>query len=454
MKFRTWPVMALAMGGLLLLIGLSVVATRRRTGEIYEQLEGLNARHRKVETRLRRLRSDVHLSGILVRDSLLDTSQSAGPEYREQLATLRATMRSTLADLEALVGEREGPRVQRLHSNVDDYWQAFDPLFDWTPAEKAARSLRFLRQEVVPRRDAVLTITREIEAFNDANTRDQRAQVASREQELQAHLNRILWGSLSLGVLVALAATVRIRLLEARSQEQHQRTERTETELRRLSHRLVRAQEDERRRLARELHDEVGQMLTALRMQLGRAERTRSATGSDFAGSVAECKGIIDTILRTVRDLSMGLRPAMLDDFGLGSALDWHVRDFSRRCDVPVYLFVHGNVDRLAEPHRTCVYRVVQEALTNCARHARASRVEVNVRDQGDCLRLTIQDDGVGLDAGEDRQIGAGLVGIQERLREIGGSLSIESGSGFGTTLHIEIPVSAGPEARDENPAR
>jgi signal transduction histidine kinase len=272
--------------------------------------------------------------------------------------------------------------------------------------------------------------------------KDQRGQVTLREGELRGNLSRIMWASLSLGALVALVAVARIRVLEMRSQEQHERTERAEGEMRSLSQRLVGAQEEERRRLARELHDEVGQMLTPLRMELGKAERVRSGNGGAFGPGIAECKRIIDTVMESVRALSMGLRPAMLDDFGLGSALGWHGRDFSRRYGVPVFLAVEGDVDGLPEPHRTCVYRVVvQEALTNCAKPARATRVDVTVRGLGGRLHLCIKDDGVGLQTAEERRVGMGLLGIEERVREIHGVVSIHSPAGAGTTLEIDMPV-------------
>jgi signal transduction histidine kinase len=442
MRFRTWPVLAFALGGLLLLIVLSVLAARTRAHAIFAQLDMVSAQHRKVDITLRRLRSDIHVSGIFVRDYLLDPSQSAGPEYRTSLSQLRTSMTANLAELQELVGASEAIRIDGLRDGIEDYWQAFDPIFDWTPGEKGARSLGFLRREVIPRRDAILSIAREIEEFNDANMADQRGQVARRERELQGDLNRILWMSLGLGTLVALGAVVRIRILEMRFREQHQRTEQAEHELRSLSNRLVGAQEDERRRLARELHDEVGQMLTALRMEVGKAERMR-ASGDGFANAVTESKHIIETIMQTVRDLSMGLRPTMLDDFGLGSALDWHARDFSRRYNVPVFLTVEGELDLLREPHRTCVYRVVQEALTNCAKHSQARRIEVTVRDDAGRLSLTIHDDGVGMGSTAGRR-GFGLIGIEERVRELGGVVAMTSGAGLGTTLQVRIPIPQG----------
>lgn len=452
MKVRTWAIVAVALGGLLLLLAVSLFATKRRAQEIYAQLDAVNSRHRQFEGTLRRLRSDVHVSGIFVRDYLLETSPSAGPEYRERLSTLRAQTGQNLDALEKLVERDEAARAQRLKSTIDEYWEVFDPLFDWTPAQKGARSLSFLRREVLPRRDEILRIAREIEGLNDSNMEDQRAQVALREEQLRENLNRITWGSIGLGALVAVVAVLRIRVLETRSHEQHLRTERAEGEMRRLSQSLVSAQEDERRRLARELHDEIGQMLTALRMELGKAERLRSNGGAGFSASVAECKRIIDTVMESVRALSMGLRPAMLDDFGLGSALDWHGRDFSRRYGVPVFLAIEGDLDGLPEPHRTCVYRIFQEALTNCAKHARAKRVDVRVRGVNGRLYMSISDDGVGLETSE-RRVGMGLVGIEERVREIQGLVSIRSRPGAGMTLDVEIPVPPGGERAHESAA-
>jgi signal transduction histidine kinase len=184
-------------------------------------------------------------------------------------------------------------------------------------------------------------------------------------------------------------------------------------------------------------------------MEVGKAERQRTS-GEGFSNAIIESKHIIETIMQTVRDLSMGLRPTMLDDFGLGPALDWHVRDFSRRYNVPVFLTVEGELDRLPEPHRTTVYRVVQEALTNCAKHSRARRIEVRVRDEAGSLSLTIQDDGVGMVPAAGRS-GFGLIGLEERVREVGGSVSMTSGAGLGTTLQVDIPVPQGGGVVDAN---
>jgi signal transduction histidine kinase len=456
MRFRTWPVAALGLGGLLLLVVVSILAASNRAQEIYTRLDRLNTHHRDVEAKLRMLRSDVHLSGIFMRDYLLDTDRSRAPEYRQQLADFRRRYVAAVEELRALMGNRPGyeERIAGLDAKLEEYWQAFDPLFDWSPTEKVLLSAGFLRREVLPRREAVLGIAKEIEELNNANHATQRAEVTRQTAAFRSDLHKLLWGSMLLGLVVAVTAVIRLRVLERQSEEERALSEAAERQMRELSQQLVATQEEERKKLSRELHDHVGQTLTALRMELGRIDRLRqgfgasavplrpgeSATDGTLARAVSECRQLVDNMVRTVRDLALGLRPSMLDDFGLQPALEWHVRDLGRRFGVPIELVVNGDFDDLAEPHRTCVYRSVQEALTNCVRHARASRINVTVTDRPDGLTLSVEDDGIGLDPAR-RAGGLGLRGIEERVRELHGSMTIQSASGAGTTLTIHLPL-------------
>ncbi len=444
----------MGLGGLLLLIVVSVLAASSRAQEIYTQLDQLNSHHRDVENKLRRLRSDVHLSGIYMRDYLLDPERAHASEYRERLAEFRRSNVATVAELRALVGGRPGhdDRLTGLDSRLDDYWQAFDPLFDWTPAEKALLSAGFLRREVLPRREAVLQIASEIEELNNANHEVQRAEVTKQYAAFRSDLHKLLWGSLLLGVIVALTAVVRLRVVERQSDDERAVAEDAERQLRQLSQQLVATQEEERKNLSRELHDHVGQMLTGLRMELGRIDRLRQGLGESsrpqgfggaaIATAVAESRQLVDNMVRTVRDLALGLRPSMLDDFGLQPALEWHVRDVGRRHGVPVSLRMEGDLERLTEPQRTCVYRVVQEALTNCVRHARAERIDVTVTESARELYAAVKDNGVGIDPAR-RASGLGLRGIEERVRELRGATSITSAAGAGTTVAIRLPLPA-----------
>ena len=446
MRFRTWPVAALGLIGLLLLIIVTVVTATQRAQEIYAQLERLNEHHRQVDAKLRRLRSDVHESSIYVRDYLLDSEREHAGEYRARLAGFRPTITQTLADLRNSVpGEHD--RLAGLQNKIDEYWEAFEPLFDWSPAEKMTESSRFLRREVVPRREAILAIAREVEELNNANLVTQREEVERRQEAFQGDLHRLLWQSLIVGVLVAATAVIRLRMLERRAEQQRAITEEAEHQMRQLSQQLVATQEQERKKLSRELHDHVGQMLTGLRMELGRIERAAGTRSPALSNAVTECRQLVDNMMRTVRDLALGLRPSMLDDFGLQPALEWHTRDVSRRHGITVELNTAGELQRLPDQHRTCVYRVVQEALTNCVRHARATRVDVTVTGHGTSLDLTVADNGVGFER-STRPFGLGLRGIEERVRELNGVVQVRSTKGVGTTLTMTLPL---PAAVEEN---
>jgi signal transduction histidine kinase len=446
MRFRTWPVAAFGLASLLLLIVISMLVASERAQEIYTQLDQLNTHHHEVDAKLRRLRSDVNLSGIYIRDYLLDVARERAADYRQRLSELRHTTIATLAELRTL-GVPHSAQILSLQARLDDYWQTFDPLFDWTISEKVYLSAGFLRREVVPRRNAVLAIAQEIEELNNANLAEQRAEVTRRHAAFRHDLLRLLWQSLVLGAGVALGVVLRLRVLERRSEEQRSLAEGAERRLRELSQRLVATQEEERKHLSRELHDHVGQVLTALRMELGRIERLKSVSDGRYAAAVTECRQLIDQMFRTVRDLALGLRPSMLDDLGLRPAMEWHVREFTRRHGVEVDLKMDDTLEDLPERYRTCVYRTIQEALTNCARHAGARSVMVAVTRSADRLEVTVADDGGGFDPSR-RQNGLGLRGIEERVKELGGSMSIDGSSGTGTTLSVRLPP---PAARTED---
>ena len=174
----------------------------------------------------------------------------------------------------------------------------------------------------------MLAIAQEIEELNNANLAEQRAEVTRRQAAFRDDLLRLLWRSLLLGVVVALTVVFRLRVLERRSEEQRSVAQDAERQMRQLSQRLVATQEEERKNLSRELHDHVGP--GAHRAADGAGPDRAHQAGRSMPGSraaVAECRRLVDKMFRTVRDLALGLRPSMLDDFGLQPALEWHVRD-------------------------------------------------------------------------------------------------------------------------------
>ena len=430
MRLKTWIVAALGLFSLVVLLAVSLLASSRKMENIYVQLDEVNSHHRRVEVNLRKLRSDVNLSGVFVRDYLLDVARERAPGYREQITEFRRVNMLTLAELKTLVGRDD--QIASLQTKLEDYWATFDPLFDWTPAEKIARSASFLRREVVPRRDAALSIAREIEELNNANLAAQKEEVARRQARFRGDLRRLLWQTVLIGLGVAVIVVLRLRVLEHRSDD-------AEHQMRELSQQLVGTQEEERKNLSRELHDHVAQVLTGLRMELGRIERISPGLGP----AVAECKSLVDDMFRTVRNLALGLRPSMLDDFGLEPALEWLARDVMARYAINVELHTDGRFDTLSDKHCTCVYRVVQEAMTNCARHANARNIHIDVIAERTELRVSVRDDGVGIDPVRRRR-GLGLRGIDERVKELNGTMRISREMTRGTKIAVRLPLSTG----------
>jgi len=205
---------------------------------------------------------------------------------------------------------------------------------------------------------------------------------------------------------------------------------------------VVEAQEAERRRIARELHDEIGQALTGLKLTLENLERAR---GLERRVRLCRARGVVGELLTRVHDLSLDLRPPMLDDLGLLPALLWLVRRYSDQTGVEVEL-VHSGLDRRIDPEiATAAYRVVQEALTNVARHARISSTVVCCRGGEDVLCVEVCDEGIGFDTAAARASPtSGLAGMEERVRAMGGQFRIASQTGRGTRVLVELPRECG----------
>jgi signal transduction histidine kinase len=291
----------------------------------------------------------------------------------------------------------------------------------------------------------VLQIAREAKELNAADLAARQRRLDAAMAQFRSSGYRTLALALALSIAVAVASILRVSRLERKAEQQHRATEQAEAELRRLSRKLVVAQEEERRSLARELHDEVGQTITALRVELGNIEKLRTGPEDSFHRHVEEAKDLAAQTLRSVRSIATGLRPSVLDDLGVAPALEWQAREFTRRTGTPVEVVIDGLPDHLPEEHRTCLYRVVQEALTNCARHAEARHIRLALHTEGERLSLTVQDDGKGFAAPAKAHFpysgGLGLIGIEERVKDLGGVLAIRSQAGKGTVLKVTVPV-------------
>jgi signal transduction histidine kinase len=247
---------------------------------------------------------------------------------------------------------------------------------------------------------------------------------------------------LMLECAIAIFSTAYMYRLDQVSEAERKRAEKAEQELRRLSNQLVRVQEEERKTISRELHDEVGQLLTGLRMELGTLSHYEP--DDEFRKRLESVKGLAEEALRSVRNLALLVRPSMLDDLGLEPALHWQAKEFSRRCGIPVSVNIEGKLDNLPEALRLCLYRAIQEAMTNCGKHANASRVTVIVRQDAAQVIASVQDDGRGFDALLQTP-GLGLMGMTERVRALQGRMSVASEPGRGTLISLELPARLDP---------
>jgi PAS domain S-box-containing protein len=221
---------------------------------------------------------------------------------------------------------------------------------------------------------------------------------------------------------------------------------RAEEALRALSSQLLHAQDDERRRIARELHDSTGQYLAALSMNLSWMDQSVDDSHPKIRAVVGESIELVKRCLAEVRNFSYLLHPPVLDEYGLSAALQWYVQGFSKRSGIQVELVVEGDLPRLSSQAETALFRVVQECLTNVHRHSGSSRASIRLRRSSGCLALEISDEGHGISAAPaeagagDGRSGVGIAGIKERMRELGGRLEIESDS-RGTTVRASLPL-------------
>ncbi|ACC75587.1 response regulator [Paraburkholderia phymatum] len=212
---------------------------------------------------------------------------------------------------------------------------------------------------------------------------------------------------------------------------------------RELSAYMEAIREEERKRIAMEIHDELGQLLTALKMDVSLL-KMRLAHDPEATKKADDMRELVEGTIWMVRNVASHLRPAALN-FGIVSALEWLVDEFNRRNAIPTELRIEGGEPALSDAHATAVFRIVQASLTNVARHANATRVDVSLISKADRLELRVRDDGRGFDReAARREYSYGLLGMYERARLIGATLSIDSTPGAGTTVSIHIPLDGG----------
>ena len=437
LRRRPWLVVSLGFGGLLIFILAACIGSLLMLGHVRQQETAMRQAFLSRLAGLDQIRSSIYLSGTYVRDFLLSPDIDGAQAQSARLVSLERDTRNSLDAYARSAAPEERKPFQDLRAEIDAYWRVLDSTLAWTQDQRDRLRYSFFYDELVPRRTTMLQIADRIATVNERGLARAEDELAASSENLRRSLMLTFAITLIGGTVLALATISRTLKLERELERRLEENARARADLRDLSARLLRAQENERRTLARELHDEVGQSLSAILMETeGAACAEEPLEVRDHLGAI---RAMAEKTVNQVRDLALLLRPSMLDDFGLVPALKWQARETGKRTGLHVTVQADDTVDGLPDEHQTCIYRLVQEALNNSSRHASARNVEVRVARDGARVKFSVRDDGAGFDPRVVR--GLGLLGMEERVGRLGGQVRIDSQPGRGTLVSAELPV-------------
>jgi signal transduction histidine kinase len=388
---------------------------------------------------LARLRSDLYRSSLDVRDYLLNTDPHLAEERRREVLKTETEMDTAIDRYRQDLPAAETAAVEELARDLRLYYAAVEPVLQWDAATRRAQGNEFIAGQMLPRHEQLVAMAERISAIDSRQLLKGEAHVARVFAGFRRELMITALGVILFGAALAWLSIARVQALERESDARYREVVTAREELHRLSTRLVSAQEEERRKLSRELHDEVGAAMAALLMEMGALDSALPPGDTALHARVQAVRKLAENNVGLVRNLSLLLRPPMLDDLGLVPALKWKAREVARRTGIKIRVDAEEVSEDLPDEHRTCVYRVVQEALHNATRHAGASHVTIQVRQEPGRIRVLISDDGSGFEPRQEK--GVGILGMEERVRNLGGKLRIESSPGHGARLTFELPL-------------
>lgn len=428
-------------------------AFTRHLSDTERQAAEVTTRYMRAQDLLSAVRAQLNVSSIILRDALLDSRPGSRPGYVRRLEDSYAAIDTALDSFTPV--QDNAPTLQQvaqLRDEIVAFRKATLEVLKDLPL--GADRIDLLNASIAPRRAAAIALSDDVRALNRKAFVQHQTATATLHRDTESQWWWQVGAALAANLAIAFVAILYAGRLEDRLRFQREKDRQNARELQLLSARLVAAQEEERRTISRELHDEVGQVLSAIKVDLTLAQRAIEQQGV-AAAALEDIQRMTDGALHTVRDLSQLLRPAVLDDLGLAAAVDGLLRGLARRHQVQVTLVQEGHTERLPMDAEVAAFRIVQEALTNVARHAGASRCTVRLRGTRDELAIDIEDDGRGFDpeARPTERRGLGLIGLRERVAERGGTISIDSGLGRGTRVSVRIPAAPEHDATDADDA-
>jgi len=313
------------------------------------------------------------------------------------------------------------------------------------PAERRRQAENMLAEHLVPVQKQILDWSGKLQEWNGERLQHADRALVTQFADLQWSLSRVLAIGFGSGLALVLGSMAYIVRLDRQTRVRYVELARSRHALQQLSARLVDAQETERRAISRELHDEVGQTLGALLVDIGRLSTTLSGDHPEVKAQLDNLKSVAERTFQSVRNIALLLRPSMLDDLGLAAALEWQGREVSRRSEIEVSVDSESVPEDLPDEYKIYIYRLVQEALNNAVRHSGARNAKVVVERLAQSIVVRVSDDGRGFDPGRSR--GMGILGMEERVNRLGGTFRVESQPGKGATVTAELPIPAGSNA-------
>jgi signal transduction histidine kinase len=425
--------------GMLLLMGAAGIEALRSLRKLHQVSHEVTERYSAHNQALQLVLICFHgYDEQIEKDLLTDVIVMSSPE-QAKISTSGSRVHSAIHDYPRDSSDEEQSLLSRMDRAVTTEEAAFGGVQGWSTGERKQRAHVFIEETVVPTRSEVMALASAVSHVNDQRLAAENEAVAAEFFGLQTRLSRLVATTLVAGLLLSLAAGYYILRLEQNGRKRYLALERSRQELEGLSKRLLEVQEAERLSISRELHDEVGQTLGALLVDLGQLSNLVPAGDQLVKDQIARIKTAGESAVRSIRDMALLLRPPMLDDLGLIPALEWQARETSRRSDMEVAVHADEMPGNLPDEVKTGIYRLVQEALQNAATHSHAKNANVSVKYDPVKVDVEISDDGIGFEPQRSR--GMGILGMEERVRQLGGSFDLQSAPGKGTTVHASFPI-------------
>jgi signal transduction histidine kinase len=429
--------------GLLLGLILTLAAVVAYSYYITRQIGSLRAlqsdlidRNRQHSLQLLRVQNSLNALGLGLRDMLDNEYPYPLTAWSAQFQRIRGDLEDALAREATLaVATRASDDEQRLAEALDQFWGAVDHIFGLAARGQAEEARAQVRLSLQARRDALSTAVSRLLVAN--NEREEQA--ARMVEDVYDQVQRQVYLFLT-ATLVAITGTG-LYLIRSNRRLFAELAALSE-ERRELAHQLISAREATLGHLSRELHDEFGQVLTAMGSMLGRAER-QTPDGSTLRADLREVREIAQSSLDNLRSLSQTLHPSILDELGLESALEWYLPTAEKQLGLTIDYAREGPPIVVSQTTAIHVYRVLQEALSNVARHAATDRARVRIRSGDGMLELEVEDAGRGLGERTGGGRGLGLVGMRERAALLGGTIQFARGPAGGTLVRLRVPVDA-----------